>query len=166
MQQRSRFESRRYPSTIANVAIVASVATGLGACTMETASESNDIQEDALITDTFNNASGRVKTVSATNNTSRANPFFQSLGTNGRSCVDCHQPAAAWGITPVQIQRVFERTNGTDPLFRTNDGSNAPNLPVGTVAERRAAYSMLLNHGLIRVGLPIPANAEFDLTFV
>ena len=28
------------------------------------------------------------------------NPFFQSLGTNGRSCASCHQPADGWTIVP------------------------------------------------------------------
>lgn len=31
---------------------------------------------------------------------------------------------------------------------------------------RQAAYSTLLERGVIRVGLPIPANAEFDLIAV
>jgi hypothetical protein len=37
---------------------------------------------------------------------------------------------------------------------------------VSTVDARRAAYAMLLSKGLIRVGLPIPANADFDLVAV
>ena len=92
--------------------------------------------------------------------------FFQSLGTNGRACVHCHQPDAGWSITPANLRRVFETTAGLDPVFRTNDGSNSPRADVSTVEKRRAAYSMLLNKGLIRVGLPIPANAEFNLVGV
>lgn len=49
------------------------------------------------------------------------------------------------------------------PIFRLNDGSNSPNTDVATVAARRSAYSMLLTKGLIRVGLGIPDNAEFEL---
>jgi hypothetical protein len=60
------------------------------------------------------------------------NPFFQSLGTNGRACVNCHQPSAAMTITPPQIQAVFNATSGLDPLFRLNDGANGPNAPVAT----------------------------------
>jgi cytochrome c peroxidase len=95
-----------------------------------------------------------------------SNPFFQSLGTNGRSCVSCHVPSTGWTISPAEVQARFDRTGGLDPIFRTNDGSNSPRADVSTVAARRAAYSMLLNNGLIRIGLAIPAGAEFDLVEV
>src|SRR5205085_4951112 len=52
------------------------------------------------------------------------------------------------------------------PIFRTNDGSNSPLADVSTIEARRAAYSMLLTKGLIRVGISIPANAEFELVKV
>ena len=54
------------------------------------------------------------------------NPFFRSLGTNGRSCVTCHVPGEDWSITPGDVRRRFEISAGMDPIFRTNDGSNAP----------------------------------------
>ncbi len=119
----------------------------------------------AQITQVYSNGSGAHQTVSTTGNVDPNNPFFLSLGTNGRACVDCHQPGQAWGITPSEVQARFGST-GTAPIFRLNDGSNAPNLPVATVAQRRSAYSLLLNRGTIRVGIGIPANAEFDLTLV
>src|SRR5689334_8732119 len=31
-------------------------------------------------------------------------PFFQSLGTNGRSCFSCHQYDQGWSISPASIQ--------------------------------------------------------------
>jgi cytochrome c peroxidase len=96
----------------------------------------------------------------------RTNPFFQSLGTNGRSCVSCHVPSAGWTITPTEVQDRFNKTKGLDPIFRTNDGSNAPIADVSTLTTRRNAYSMLLTKGVIRVGLPIPAGAEFELAAV
>src|SRR5262245_23139165 len=92
-----------------------------------------------------------------------SNPFFQSLGTNGRSCVSCHVPSTGWAISPHEVRARFEKTRGMDPIFRTNDGSNSPHANVSTVAARRAAYSMLLKKGLIRVGLGIPSGAEFEL---
>jgi len=64
------------------------------------------------------------------------------------------------------VQARFNRTKGTDPIFRTNDGSNSPNADVSTFKARRAAYSMLLTKGLIRVGIGIPNDAEFDLVAV
>lgn len=94
------------------------------------------------------------------------NPFFASLGTNGRSCVTCHVPSTAWTISPEEVQRRFAKTNGLDPIFRTNDGSNSPLADVSTLSARRSAYSMLLNKGVIRIGMPIPAGAEFVLVDV
>jgi hypothetical protein len=94
------------------------------------------------------------------------NPFFQSLGTNGRSCVSCHVPSTGWTISPPEVRRRFDATGGLDPIFRTVDGSNSPRADVSTVHARRQAYSMLLNKGVIRVGLPIPAGAEFALVGV
>jgi len=91
------------------------------------------------------------------------NLFFQSLGTNGRSCGSCHQPAEGWTIVPSHVQARFDATDGEDPIFRTNDGSNSPHADVSTVEARRSAYSMLLTKGLIRVGIGIPPNAEFAM---
>jgi len=95
-----------------------------------------------------------------------SNPFFQSLGTNGRSCFSCHVASSAWTTTPRELESRFKETLGLDPIFRTNDGSNSPNADVSTIKARRKAYSMLLTKGLIRIGLPIPANAEFALVGV
>ena len=94
------------------------------------------------------------------------NAFFKSLGTNGRSCASCHVQSAAWSITPSELQARFAATGGTDPIFRLNDGSNSPNANVATVSARRNAYSMLLRRGVIRVGIGIPATAEFTLADV
>jgi cytochrome c peroxidase len=94
------------------------------------------------------------------------NPFFRSLGTNGRSCVTCHMPNQAWTITPGDVQQRFSATGGTDPIFRLVDGANSPNADVSSLAARRRAYSMLLSKGLIRVGVGVPANAEFELVRV
>ncbi|HEY6037809.1 MAG TPA: hypothetical protein VIV58_26190, partial [Kofleriaceae bacterium] len=55
---------------------------------------------------------------------------------------------------------------GLGAIFRTVDGSNSPNADVSTLAKRKQAYSMLLDRGLIRVGIGIPANAEFELVAV
>jgi cytochrome c peroxidase len=96
----------------------------------------------------------------------RSNPFFQSLGTNGRSCVSCHVPSTAWTISPLEVQHRFMETQGLDPIFRTVDGSNSPYADVSTVHARSKAFSMLLNKGVIRIGLPIPEGAEFALVAV
>jgi len=114
----------------------------------------------------FPNPTGFAATYSLAGSIDLTNPFFRSLGTNGRACVSCHQPSDGWTVTPQHIRARFDATGGTDPIFRTNDGSNSPDVDVSTVEARRAAYSMLLNKGLIRVGIGIPANAEFELVAV
>jgi cytochrome c peroxidase len=96
----------------------------------------------------------------------RANPFFQSLGTNGRACATCHVPDQAWTISPPEVRRRFEQTGGTDPLFRPNDGAVSPNADVSTLGARRQAYRLLLHKGVIRVGLGLPAGAQFELVGV
>src|SRR3569833_549156 len=93
-------------------------------------------------------------------------PFFASLGTNGRSCAACHVASEGWAITPAEMQARFDAAGGPDPVFRTNDGSVSPTADVSTVNARRSAYKMLLPRGVIRVGLPIPATAEFTLASV
>jgi cytochrome c peroxidase len=114
----------------------------------------------------FHNSSGSVATFSTIGSINLTNEFFQVLGTNGRSCATCHQAKEGWTVTPEGIQKRFKATHGTDPIFRTNDGSNSPNADVSTMEVRRSAYSMLLTKGLIRVGIGIPADAEFELVDV
>jgi cytochrome c peroxidase len=114
----------------------------------------------------FADQTGSFRTFDVNGEIDRDNLFFQSLGSNGRSCGSCHQAADGWTIVPSHLQARFRATRGTDPIFRTNDGSNSPYADVSTVAARRRAYSMLLTKGLIRVGLGVPANADFDLVDV
>jgi hypothetical protein len=119
-------------------------------------------------------ATGAFTSVSTFGFIDLGNEFFQDLGSNGRRCVSCHLPTAGWTVTPRQLRAVFEATGGglvdadlgLGAVFRTNDGSNSPLADVSTLAKRRAAYSMLLGRGLIRIGLPIPPGAEFELVAV
>ena len=92
--------------------------------------------------------------------------FYQPLGSNGRSCGSCHLPDQAMSLTPAGALAIFNATDGNDPLFRPVDGAVSPLADVSTVDARRTAYAMLLSKALIRVGLPIPANADFDLVAV
>ena len=113
----------------------------------------------------FDNPSGRMRTFNANGAIDLKNPFFQDLGTNGRSCVTCHQPGEAWTITPPSVQERFARTNGADPIFRSNDGANCEGVDA-VDGNRATAYSLLLSKGLIRVGLDLPDYAEFDVLSV
>jgi cytochrome c peroxidase len=112
----------------------------------------------------FDDPTGRVSTFSTSGEAEVNNAFFQSLGTNGRSCATCHQASDAWSVTPEHIRTRFDASKGLDPIFRTNDGANCPSADVTTLSARRKSYSMLLNKGLIRVSIGVPAGAEFAVT--
>jgi cytochrome c peroxidase len=114
----------------------------------------------------FEDPTGILKTFSTTGTVDLTGPFFQSLGTNGRSCGTCHQASDAWTVSAAHVADRFEATNGLDPIFRQNDGSNCDNLDTSTVDARRQAYSLLISRGLIRISLPIPTGAEFDVVSV
>ncbi|HEX4479652.1 MAG TPA: hypothetical protein VH082_02490 [Rudaea sp.] len=111
-------------------------------------------------------ATGLLRTFTPTGTIDLNNPFFQNIGSNGRSCNSCHRAEDAWSMNPADLQTRFTHTNGTDPVFRTVDGANAPNADVSTVAAKRRAYSMLLSKGVIRIGIGVPATAEFTLDSV
>ncbi|HEU4732743.1 MAG TPA: hypothetical protein VFT22_32830 [Kofleriaceae bacterium] len=119
-------------------------------------------------------ATGVFTTVSSHGSIDLNNEFFQDLGSNGRRCVSCHVPTVGWTITPKQLQTVFDLTDGgkfedglgLSAVFCTVDGANSPDADVSTLAKRRQAYSLLLNRGLIRIALPMPPNAEFELVAV
>src|SRR3954471_2812902 len=112
------------------------------------------------------NGSGTLSTVSTTGPIDVTTPFFQSLGTNGRTCNSCHVSSNAWTISPAEVQSRFNSTSGTDPIFRTVDGANCPSADVSTLSARKSAYSLLLKKGLIRVSMSVPATADFQITDV
>jgi cytochrome c peroxidase len=109
------------------------------------------------------------------------NAFFQSLGTNGRTCFTCHQTPNAMSISAEHARDVYAETGGNDPLFAPVDGANCPNqvsaaITSGALVGGRtgtasgmnfeAAHSLLLNRGLFRIFLPMPANPEFTVKLV
>jgi len=93
--------------------------------------------------------------------------FFQSLGSNGRSCGSCHQPGDGMSVSALDVELRFIETAGTDPIFRTVDGSNCDhNIDVSTLQGRYSAYSLLRTRGLIRIALAVPAGANYVVTAV
>jgi cytochrome c peroxidase len=114
----------------------------------------------------FPDPSGKIATFTTAGSIDQTNPFFQDLGSNGRRCVTCHEPSDAFSVTPPHIRERFEATQGTDPIFRPVDGANCPTADVSTTEERREAYSLLLNKGLIRIGIAVPANADYEVSSV
>jgi cytochrome c peroxidase len=88
----------------------------------------------------------------------RSNPFFQSLGTNGRACATCHEPRSAWGVSAASIQQRFYASHGMDPIFRVVDGATCDTDDVSSFSAKEKAYGLLLAKGLIRIFLPLPAT--------
>jgi cytochrome c peroxidase len=140
--------------------IAALIATGLLTTTASSQSLPNLLP--------LPNPSGWLETYNVNNAPiSLTGAFFQSLGTNGRSCASCHVPSEGWTVSASGVRLRFLLTQGLDPIFRTNDGSNCDqNIDTSTVEGRRQAYSLLLNRGLIRIALSVPANAEFTVQSV
>ena len=102
---------------------------------------------------------GALASVSADSfDTGRTDGFFANLGTNGRSCGTCHVAEDAWTLTPGHARSLAS----DDPLFMPNDGSDCPPADAAQGPDSTLS-SELLDYGLIRVQLPIPATADFSL---
>ncbi len=86
------------------------------------------------------------------------NAFFQSLGTNGRTCFSCHQMSSGMGLSTAAVQNLYRLTGDKDPVFAAVDGANCPSTPHN--------HSILLNKGLFRIFLPVAKNAEFTVEVV
>jgi len=110
----------------------------------------------------FRDPTGFVSTYNATGPILENNPFFQSLGTNGRACSTCHLASDAMGLGTTSVRNTYLRTRGHDPLFAAVDGANCPNGSPTNPAD----HSLLLKHGLIRIPLVLPAGSEFTISTV
>ena len=140
--------------------VLTSLLTGIGAVRFTAADQPARNQL------TFADGAGVQQTITTADSFDADNPFFQDLGSNGRSCVTCHQPDEGWTVTPLKIKERFLVTRGLDPIFRNNDGSNCEAADISTLPKRLRAFSLLLDKGLIRVGLDVPADAEFTIEYV
>ena len=94
------------------------------------------------------------------------NAFFADLGSNDRTCLTCHQPKNGWSVSAQSVQQRFAASFGTDPIFRLVDGATCPNVNVSGLAAKRQAYSLLLRKGTLRIGLAVPADAEYRIVSV
>ncbi len=84
----------------------------------------------------------------------KGHPFFEPIGSNGRACVTCHQPADGMSLSAATAAERWDVTKGKDPLFAAIDGSNCPILPQGD----RASHSLLIERGLFRIQRPWPVK--------
>src|ERR1700733_12047356 len=94
----------------------------------------------------FRDPTGYVATYNTGGAINKNNAFFQSLGTNGRTCETCHQASQAFSMSVAGIQQRFTQSRGNDPLFVPIDGANCPTDP----QHDPSSHSLLLNYGLIR----------------
>ena len=125
----------------------------LGLVTLGTGSAIADVYLHNLFP--FFNFNGFSGTYSSAGSVDLSGPFFQSLGTNGRTCETCHQPSDAFGLSAVNAQLRYFFTRGKDPLFAQFDGSTCPTGPINN--------SLVLNNGLIRIPLTVPPNTTDSL---
>jgi hypothetical protein len=65
-------------------------------------------------------------------------------------------------LNPTAVQALFVSSGGADPLFDAVDGANCPTAAAGSSSAR----SLLLNYGLIRIGVTVPATAQFTISVV
>jgi cytochrome c peroxidase len=110
----------------------------------------------------FPNESGASASVSSSGFVDLDGAFFESFGTNDRTCGTCHMPGDGWSVSVRTAQQLFDATGGTHPLFAF-DGQNCPGEDRSTVEARRAASSLLLELGVIRLESPVPPGAEYEL---
>jgi hypothetical protein len=103
--------------------------------------------------DAFDSAEGTLGVLNASGavNTD-GHPFFTPLGTNGRACVNCHQPTYAMSVSAAGLQERWRLTDGKDPVFAAFDGANCPGLP----QDKESSHSLLLKRGLFRIPLSWP----------
>src|SRR5207253_11260786 len=112
---------RRWLFSRSRLAVVVAVIAGGALMTMA------GVASATISAFTAEDQFGKVTTLSTdVNGLNLRSPFFQSFGTNGRSCNSCHKLENAMGISVSRIRIIFAATRGLDPLFRSNDGSNAP----------------------------------------
>src|SRR5258708_12900290 len=92
----------------------------------------------------FANPGGASETYSTTGGgIDQTGPFFQSLGTNGRSCGSCHQPSDGMSVSAAHVEQRFSLTQGLDPIFRTVHGSTRNHAIDSSTLPRRPPPSSL-----------------------
>jgi cytochrome c peroxidase len=111
---------------------------------------------------TASDAAGSIGVYNTAGPIDTTNPFFQSLGSNGRSCSTCHVASNAMSFTPELARRRYDATGGADPLFASIDGANCDTVAAGD----RRGHSLILRNGLIRVALAVPGNSEYSISIV
>jgi hypothetical protein len=88
---------------------------------------------------------------------------LQELGGNGRACSDCHTPSDSFQLSPADArarfaalaERLAHNKNADDPLFRPVDADD-----FRVNGDNAGDFSNLIENGLVRVSMPLPANVK------
>jgi cytochrome c peroxidase len=91
------------------------------------------------------------------------NPPHKKFGGNGRACADCHMPSESFQLSPAAAKARFEALqaklangkNADDPLFRPVDADD-----FRVNGDHASDFSNLVENGLVRVTMPLPANVK------
>ncbi len=139
------------------------VVVGLAACLLLSCGclfpESASARNDADVSQLTRDEAGVLESLSTDGfNTGSTNGFFAQLGTNGRTCNTCHVQADAWSFTAAHARSLARN----DPLFAPADGADCPPADPLQPPDSRLS-SEVLDYGLIRVQMGIPAGADFTL---
>lgn len=113
--------------------------------------------------------SGKVASFQSAGSTDTSTtPYFQNLGSNGRTCFTCHQPKTGWTVSAASVRQRFRNSSGTDPIFRPVDGATCSTDDFSTLSAKQQAYKLLLEKGLIRIAMPMPDSSilEFQVTSI
>ena len=111
---------------------------------------------------------GAIENYSDNGSIATTGAFFQSLGTNGRSCSTCHVASQAFGLSAAGAQvRCFLSSGGRDVLFAPVDGANCPSAQ----SKRPASHSLLLQSGIDPHPAAIsrrrrPCTPQFTITVI
>jgi cytochrome c peroxidase len=93
------------------------------------------------------------------------NPFFQDLGTTGRTCESCH--GLTGGFTPSGVIEDWVLTGGTAPLFNfTFDNGLCPTSDISTYQAKLAAMKLTLERGSTRGLQRVQPTHEYEIIAV
>lgn len=90
-------------------------------------------------------------------------PPSRKFGGNGRACADCHIPSEGFQLSPQAARARFEALqakraagkDADDPLFRPVDADD-----FRVNGDHASDFSNLVENGLVRVTMPLPANVK------
>jgi cytochrome c peroxidase len=146
--------------------VSASLLLVSGACGVSSG-PGDRVSETSAALQAARNPFGVAETFDTTGAIDFTNPMFQQLGTNARSCATCHVPDMGWTLTGRGVARLFEDSEGLDPLFMVHDEGSRPDADISTEAARRATFGpTLLELGLTRFTRTVPATSEFTVVAV